>query len=133
VYGSTLTTLKYTLNLPYPSSAYAFDVNDFDFGFNNNSVLLNVGRTAIRGAVNVMQNNGLSIAYTMSGTTTLTSGSTVITGNYKSDMDGIASTPITITTVTTNDLSLLTIDQASLFNLDKATTSIATVVDATPQ
>jgi len=83
--------------------------------------------------VDVMQNNGLSIAYTMGGTTTLTSGSTVITGNYKSDMDGIASTPITITTVTTNDLSLLTIDQASLFNLDKATTSIATVVDATPQ
>jgi len=133
VYGSTLTTLKYTLNLPYPSSAYAFDVNDFDFGFNNNSVLLSVGKHAIRGNVGVMQNNGLSIAYTMSGTTTLTSGSTVITGNYKSDMDGIASTAITITTVTTNDLSLLTIDQASLFNLDKATTSIATVVDATPQ
>jgi len=133
VYGSTLTTLKYTLNLPYPSSAYAFDVNDFGFGFNNNSVLLNVGRTAIRRAVNVMQNNGLSIAYTMSGTTTLTSGSTVITGNYKSDMDGIASTAITITTVTTNDLSLLTIDQASLFNLDKATTSIASIADATPQ
>ena len=133
VYGSTLTTLKYTLNLPYPSSAYAFDVNDFNFGFNNNLVLLNVGKHAIRGAVGVMQNNGLSIAYTMSGTATLTSGSTVITGNYKSDMDGIASTAITITTVTTNDLSLLTIDQASLFNLDKATTSIASIADATHQ
>ena len=133
VYGSTLTTLKYTLNLPYPSSAYAFDQNDFDYGFNNNAVLLSVGRYALRGAVNVMQNNGLSIAYAMYGTATLTSGSTVVTGNYKSDMDGIASTAITIATVTTNDLSLLTIDQASLFNLDKATTSIASIADATPE
>ena len=133
VYGSTLTTLKYTLNLPYPSSAYAFDRNDFDFGFNNDLMLLSVGRAAVRSNVDVMQNNGLSIAYRMIGTTTLTSGSTVVTGNYLSDMDGIASTAITIATVTTNDLSLLTIDQASLFNLDKATTSIASVTDATPQ
>ena len=92
-----------------------------------------MGKYAIRGKVDVMQNNGLSIAYTMSGTTTLTSGSTDITGNYKSDMDGIASTAIPIATVTTNDLSLLTIDQASLFNLDKATTSIASVTDKTPE
>lgn len=132
VYGSTLTTLKYKINLPYPSSAYAFDQNDFDLGFNNNSVLLSVGKYAIRGAVDVMQNNGLSIAYTMSGATTLISGSTVVTAEHKSDMDGQASTKITIATVTTNDLSLLSIDQASLFNLDKATTSIATVTDKTP-
>lgn len=129
VYGSSLTQLYFSLTLGYPASSYAFTLADFDYGFNNANVRLNIGGTVKNTNVSVMQNDGLAIIYELSQTITIPDGTTSVKGTYRSDLNGTATALVTIDSVITNDLSLLSIDQKSLFNLDNITTSIAAVKD----
>jgi hypothetical protein len=130
VYGSSLTQLSFSLTLGYPASSYAFTLADFDYGFNNTNVPLNIGGTVKNTNVSVIQNDGLAIKYELSQTITIPDGTTSVKGTYRSDLNGTATALVTIASVITNDLSLLSIDQKSLFNLDNVTTSIAAVRDA---